>query len=85
MSKVKKETMVELLAKFTEFFEAATVEQATENAHSQKMPNENAKIEIVDKRFLRSNIKLVSDTKDDRTKDAQGSRVEATKDVGENV
>jgi hypothetical protein len=44
------------------------------------------KIEIVGKRFIRSNIKLTNDMDNDaRTKDAQGSGIEATKDVRENV
>jgi hypothetical protein len=58
MSKVQKDTIIELMAKFTEFFEADTVEKATEAAD---MDN------------------------DARTKDAQGSGIEATKDVRENV
>jgi hypothetical protein len=45
MAKVQKDTMIELMAKFTEFFEADTVEKATEAAHNQKMPDDNAKIE----------------------------------------
>jgi len=86
MAKVQKDTMIELMAKFTEFFEADSVEKATEAAHNQKMPDENAKIEIVGKRFIRSNIKLTSDMDNDaRTKNAQGSGIEATKDVGKNV
>jgi hypothetical protein len=68
------------------FFEADSVEKATEAAHNQKMPDDNAKIEIVGKRFIRSNIKLTNDMDNDaRTKDAQGSGIEATKDVRENV
>jgi hypothetical protein len=51
MSKVQKDTIIELMAKFTEFFEADSVEKATEAAHNQKMPDDNAKIEIVGKRF----------------------------------
>jgi hypothetical protein len=64
MSKVQKDTIIELMAKFTEFFEA----------------------DSVGKRFIRSNIKLTNDMDNDaRTKDAQGSGIEATKDVRENV
>ena len=86
MSKVQKDTIIELMAKFTEFFEADTVEKATEAAHNQKMPDDNAKIEIVGKRFIRSNIKLTNDMDNDaRTKNAQGSGIEATKDFRENV
>jgi hypothetical protein len=68
------------------FFEADSVEKATEAAHNQKMPDDNAKIEIVGKRFIRSNIKLTNDMDNDaRTKNAQGSGIEATKDVRKNV
>jgi hypothetical protein len=50
------------------------------------MPDDNAKIEIVGKRFIRSNIKLTNDMDNDaRTKMLKDLEIEATKDVRENV
>lgn len=78
MTKVQKDTLAELMVNFRETFEGATVEEATEKAHSSKKPSDDAEVTITDKRFVRSNIKLIGEkTNDNRTKDTQGSGVQA--------
>jgi len=78
MTKVQKDTLAELMVNFRETFEGATVEEATEKAHSSKKPSDDAEVTITDKRFVRSNIKLIGEkTNDNGTKDTQGSGVEA--------
>jgi hypothetical protein len=78
MTKVQKDTLAELMVNFRETFEGATVEEATEKAHSSKKPSDNAEVTITDKRFVRSNIKLIGEkTNDNGTKDTQGSGVKA--------
>ena len=61
MFKVEKNTLQELVVNFKEFFVGATIEEATENAHKQKTPKDDATITITDRRFLGSNIKIVSE------------------------
>ena len=78
MTKVQKDTLAELMVNFRETFEGATVEEATEKAHSSKKPSDDAEVTITDKRFVRSNIKLIGEkTNDNGTKDTQGSGVKA--------
>ena len=78
MTKVQKDTLAELMVNFKETFEGATVEEATEKAHASKKPSDSAEVTITDKRFVRSNIKLIGEeTNDNRTKDTQGFGVEA--------
>ena len=78
MTKVQKDTLAELMVNFRETFEGATVEEATEKAHTSKKPSDSAEVIITDKRFVRSNIKLIGEKKNDnRTKNTQGSGVEA--------
>ena len=78
MTKVQKDTLAELMVNFKETFEGATVEEATEKAHSSKKPSDDAEVTITDKRFVRSNIKLIGEkTNDNGTKDTQGSGVKA--------
>ena len=78
MTKVQKNTLIELMVNFKEVFEGATVEEATEKAHASEKPSDSAEVIITDKRFVRSNIKLIGEeTNDNRTKNAQGSGVEA--------
>mgnify|MGYP003121900291 FL=1 len=78
MTKVQKDTLAELMVNFRETFEGATVEEATEKAHSSKKPSDDAEVTITDKRFVRSNIKLIGEkTNDNGTKDTQGFGVEA--------
>jgi hypothetical protein len=78
MTKVQKDTLAELMVNFRETFEGATVEEATEKAHASKKPSDDAEVIITDKRFVRSNIKLIGEkTNDNGTKDTQGSGVKA--------
>ena len=78
MTKVQKDTLAELMVNFRETFEGATVEEATEKAHTSKKPSDDAEVTITDKRFVRSNIKLIGEkTNDNGTKDTQGSGVKA--------
>ena len=78
MTKVQKETLAELMVNFKETFKAANIEEATEKANGSKKPSDSAEVTITDKRFVRSNIKLIGEeTNDNRTKDTQGSGVEA--------
>ena len=78
MTKVQKDTLAELMVNFRETFEGDTVEEATEKAHSSKKPSDDAEVTITDKRFVRSNIKLIGEkTNDNGTKDTQGSGVKA--------
>ena len=73
MFKVEKNTLQELVVNFKEFFVGATIEEATENAHKQKTPKDDATITITDRRFLGSNIKIVSEkTNGDKPQTNQG-------------
>jgi hypothetical protein len=60
MVKVIKTSDLELAANFEEIFDGATVEEATEKAHNQKMPSESAKVNITDTRLVKAHIKLMS-------------------------
>jgi hypothetical protein len=87
MNKVEKTSLFEMSVQFKEIFDGATIEEATEKAHSQKSPGDDAIINIAGQRFINAKIKKISDNKNDdiRSKGTQGSGVEATKDVGKNV
>ena len=61
MVKVIKKTSLELLANFEEFFDGATIEEATKKAYDQKMPSEAAKINITENRVISANIKPVGE------------------------
>ena len=67
MFKVLKTSSLEVAADFEEFFDGATVEEATEKAHNQKMPGELAKINITDNKFIKATIKMVGEEYDDRS------------------
>ena len=81
MFKVEKNSLQELVVNFKEFFVGATIEEATKKAHEQEKPQDDATITITDRRFLGSNIKIVSDKKDGDTRPQtnQGSESEARK------
>jgi hypothetical protein len=64
MIKVLKTSSLELAADFEEFFDGATVEEATKKAHDQKMPTEFAKVNIIDSKLLKANIKIVNEEND---------------------
>ena len=85
MFKVEKNTLQELVVNFKEFFVGATIEEATENAHKQKPPKDDATITITDKRFLGSNIKIVSEkTNGDKPQTNQGLKSEERQVGGTN-
>jgi hypothetical protein len=60
MIKVLKTSSLEVAADFEEFFDGATVEEATKKAHDQRMPTEFAKVNIIDSKLLKANIKIVN-------------------------
>ena len=68
MVKVIKTSDLELAANFEEIFDGATVQEATEKAHNQKMPSESAKVNITDTRFIKANIKVVGGENDESKK-----------------
>lgn len=77
MVKVQKDTLVELVANFSEIFEGANANEATEKAHSSEKPSDKAKITITNQRIVRSNIKLVGEEMNDtRTEKTQGSGIQ---------
>jgi hypothetical protein len=85
MFKVEKNTLQELVVNFKEFFVGATIEEATENAHKQKTPKDDATITITDRRFLGSNIKIVSEKKNgDKPQTNQGLKSEERQVGGAN-
>jgi len=71
----------EMGVQFSEVFEGATVEKATEKAHLQSKPSANAKFETSDFRLLKKQIKL-EDNDDDRTEKDKGSGSQKTKGSG---
>ena len=74
MIKVEKTTLIEMNVQFTEIFDGATIEEATQKAHNQKSPKDNAKVNIASQRFLSAKIKPTSDINNDsRTKTTSGS------------
>ena len=64
MIKVLKTSSLELAADFEEFFDGETVEEATKKAHDQRMPTEFAKVNIIDSKLLKANIKIVNEEND---------------------
>ena len=61
MFKVLKRSSLELAVDFEEIFDGASVEEATQKAHSQKMPSEFAKANITDNKLISANIKLIGE------------------------
>ena len=61
MVKVIKKSNLELTVDFEEIFDGATVEEATEKAHNQKMPSEFAKASITDNKLISANIKIIGE------------------------
>ena len=61
MVKVLKRSSLELAVDFEEIFDGASVEEATQKAHSQKMPSEFAKANITDNKLISANIKLIGE------------------------
>ena len=83
MAKVEKNTLLELVVNFKEFFAGKTIEEATEKAYQQKITKDDAIINIADRRFLGCKIKTVSkDNDDDKSQRNQGSN-DKEKQVGE--
>ena len=68
MVKVLKTSDLELAANFEEIFDGATVQEATEKAHNQKMPSESAKVNITDTRLVKAQIKLIGEENDELKK-----------------
>ena len=68
MVKVIKTSDLELAANFEEIFDGATVQEATEKAHNQKMPSESAKVNITDTRHVKAHIKLIGEENDELKK-----------------
>ena len=68
MVKVLKTSDLELAANFEEIFDGATVQEATEKAHNQKMPSESAKVNITDTRLVKAHIKLIGEGEDELKK-----------------
>jgi len=64
MIKVLKTSSLEVAADFEEFFDGATVEEATKKAHDQRIPTEFAKVNIIDSKLLKANIKIVNEEND---------------------
>ena len=61
MVKVLKISSLELAVDFEEIFDGASVEEATQKAHNQKMPSEFAKASITDNKLISAKIKLISE------------------------
>ncbi len=61
MVKVLKRSSLELAVDFEEIFDGASVEEATQKAHNQKMPSEFAKANITDNKLISANIKLIGE------------------------
>ena len=68
MVKVLKTSSLELEADFEEIFDGATVEEATQKAHNQKMPSEFAKVNITNKKLIKANVKMVGEENDELKK-----------------
>ena len=61
MDKVLKISSLELAVDFEEIFDGASVEEATQKAHNQKMPSEFAKSIITDNKLISAKIKLIGE------------------------
>ena len=68
MVKVLKISSLELAVDFEEIFDGASVEEATQKAHNQKMPSEFAKANITDNKLISANIKLIGEENDELKK-----------------
>jgi hypothetical protein len=68
MVKVLKRSSLELAVDFEEIFDGASVEEATQKAHSQKMPSEFAKANITDNKLISANIKIIGEENDELKK-----------------
>jgi|TARA_B100000035_G_scaffold108116_1_gene91713 hypothetical protein len=68
MVKVLKRSSLELAVDFEEIFDGASVEEATQKAHNQKMPSEFAKANITDNKLISANIKLIGEENDELKK-----------------
>ncbi len=68
MVKVLKRSSLELAVDFEEIFDGASVEDATQKGHSQKMPSEFAKANITDNKLISANIKLIGEENDELKK-----------------
>tara|TARA_A100000171_G_C2068320_1_gene113436 strand:+ start:397 stop:603 length:207 start_codon:yes stop_codon:yes gene_type:complete len=68
MVKVLKRSSLELAVDFEEIFDGVSVEDATQKAHSQKMPSEFAKANITDNKLISANIKLIGEENDELKK-----------------
>ena len=68
MVKVIKTSDLELAANFEEIFDGATVQEATEKAHNQKMPSEFAKVNITNNKLIKANVKMVGEENDELKK-----------------
>ena len=68
MVKVLKTSSLELAVDFEEIFDGATVEEATQKAHNQKMPSEFAKVNITNNKLIKANVKMVGEENDELKK-----------------
>ena len=68
MVKVIKKSNLELTVDFEEIFDGASVEEAAQKAHSQKMPSEFAKANITDNKLISANIKIIGEENDELKK-----------------
>jgi len=68
MVKVLKRSSLELAVDFEEIFDGATVEEATQKAHNQKMPSEFAKVNITNNKLIKANVKMVGEENDELKK-----------------
>ena len=68
MVKVLKISSLELAVDFEEIFDGASVEEATQKAHNQKMPSEFAKASMTDNKLISANIKLIGEENDELKK-----------------
>jgi len=86
MIKVEKTSLIEMNVEFKEIFDGATIEEATQKAHNQKSPKDDAKVNIASQRFLSAKIKPTSDINNDsRTKTTQGSTSKGGEASAKNV
>ena len=68
MVKVLKRSSLELAVDFEEIFDGASVEEATQKAHNQKMPSEFAKVNITEHKLVSANIKVICEVNDELKK-----------------
>ena len=68
MVKVLKTSSLELAVDFEEIFDGASVEDATQKAHNQKMPSEFAKVNITEHKLVSANIKVIGEVNDELKK-----------------